>query len=82
MQEFVSVAMSLLNLAAHIVGIMRMERAVVRLHTKYPFHGVWKLYGLMHSRDTLVTERADYVAAFSVIIASCATAAIRLVPFR
>jgi post-GPI attachment to proteins factor 3 len=93
MQEFVSVAMSIANLAAHIRGILRVEGAVASCHAKYPFHHVWQMFALMHciawicsaifhARDTLMTERADYVAAFSVVIVTCATAVIRIVSLR
>ena len=60
---------------------------------QYPYHvawlafaivncGAWLASAVFHARDTYVTERCDYAAAFSVVVVSCAAAVVRMVPAR
>lgn len=64
-----------------------------RLQSHYPYRIVWLLFAVVncgawlasmvfHARDTYVTERCDYAAAFTVVIASCAAAVVRIAPAR
>lgn len=86
MQEPLSVAMSLANLAAHLHCVTRLLRALRaygagKHPSAYPYAGMWLAYAaihmnawlwsaVFHSRDTRVTERLDYCSADAVVAMS------------
>lgn len=87
MQEPASVVASILNLIAHIYGILCYRRALKGLKwqmSKY-YHAnavlavvAWTVSAIFHARDRHWTERADYYAATALIFWNLAYTAIRL----
>eukprot|EP00892_Ulva_mutabilis_P007009 jgi/Ulvmu1/4680/UM002_0411.1 len=87
MQEIVSVFMSLGNLFAHVTGMRQFLRNSQAEGLRY--YGVlWKAYILVslvawvasavfHARDTFLTERLDYIAAFATVMTGFAASVIR-----
>ena len=89
MQEVVSVVTSLLNLAAHLHGSFRLALAVRQAPGSYQHTFAWVVFAaasvnawlwsaVFHSRDTELTERLDYTAAFTVVVCACFTAIQRM----
>mmetsp|Transcript_39032 Transcript_39032/g.84923 ORF Transcript_39032/g.84923 Transcript_39032/m.84923 type:complete len:359 (-) Transcript_39032:258-1334(-) len=75
-QEICSSMFSLLNLAAHLYGYMRLRKVCLGLseHARYPYFYLltisavlninsWFWSWLFHMRDTPLTERLDYLSA-------------------
>lgn len=87
MQEPASVLASILNLLAHIYGILHYRRALTGLCWQMSkYHHVnavlavaaWTVSAIFHARDRHWTERADYYAATALIFWNLAYTAIRL----
>ena len=71
MQEPLSVAFSLGNLAAHLSGLSKIRAGIPPSYTLRPFYEMlayvgaasWIFSAIFHSRDFLLTEQLDYFAA-------------------
>lgn len=86
LQEPASAVFSLLNLASHALMLRRFVTVVPR---QAPLYWLWVSYGLVcvngwfwstifHARDTKLTEKMDYLCAFSMVLFSTYSALIRI----